>query len=197
MLLRSLLSKNWPRYLDSITKNLNSRSLPSLGGLKPNSVNDKTFDPDVDEAKEKAGIPDTLLTFEQKRQNQVLYEKSKKNQLQVGTYVYASLRDENFYKSFDIQRGTLYIIRRVDASEKIPVFYLNDLLGKPVKGGTFYKEELVIAQKPTAEKFFNIEAILKTKVEKGKKFALVKFQGYDNRFNEWIPESNLIHGDKT
>lgn len=139
MLLRSQLSQDWIKYLPVVTKNLNSRHLSTLGGLCPSDVQSNIFDPVVDLAKEKAHISKPIIGFEEKEANQAKYEADAKKKLQVGSYVYAALKDDSFYKSFDIQRATLYKIRRVDASEPIPLFYLSDLLDKPVVGGTFYK----------------------------------------------------------
>lgn len=139
MLLRSRLSQNWPKNLQIITDNLNSRSLPTLGGLCPKDVRGREFDPEVDSAKDKAHLTKPTLSFEEKEKNQKKYEADPSKKLQVGAYVYAALKDDNFYKSFDIQRATLYKIRRVDASEPIPLFYLSDLLDKPITAGTFYK----------------------------------------------------------
>ena len=40
-------------------------------------------------------------------------------------------------------------------------------------------------------KDYEVETILRMKIEDGKKFYFVKFKGYTNRYNLWLPEENL------
>ena len=76
-------------------------------------------------------------------------------------------------------------------SNKNPVLYsIIDLLKKPVEG-YFHKEQLIKTQKPKDDSFFFIDKILGHKVVKNKKYYLVKFLYYDNRFNEYVLESDI------
>ena len=60
---------------------------------------------------------------------------------------------------------------------------MSDLNGDPING-SYYKKEL---QKTSQEKF-RIEKVLERKGNK----LYVKLKGYDNRFNSWINEKDLV-----
>ena len=55
--------------------------------------------------------------------------------------------------------------------------------------GVFYAEELQKVQK--SDGIYKIEKILEKKKENGKVKVLVKWLGYDKKFNSWIPKSEL------
>jgi len=57
--------------------------------------------------------------------------------------------------------------------------------------GIFYEEELSPYDE-TEDTTFKVEKILSRKSVKGNKFALVKYKGWPEKFNEWIPIDNLI-----
>ena len=69
-----------------------------------------------------------------------------------------------------------------------PTFILKDLLGEQLSG-SFYQQELQkVDQK---EEIFRIEKILQTKTVSKKKFFLIKWLGWPEKFNSWEPENNL------
>ena len=55
--------------------------------------------------------------------------------------------------------------------------------------GVFYAEELQKVQK--SDDIYKIEKILAEKKENGKVKVLVKWLGYDKKFNSWLPKSEL------
>jgi len=58
--------------------------------------------------------------------------------------------------------------------------------------GYYYEEQLTKCPSPeNKEKFFEIEKVIKTKFINKKKWLYVKYLYYPNKFNQWIPESNL------
>lgn len=61
-------------------------------------------------------------------------------------------------------------------------------MGEEIKG-TFYAEEL---QKVGRKNEFPIEKILKKRRKKNVLEYYVKFKGYPEKFNSWIPVSNMI-----
>lgn len=71
-----------------------------------------------------------------------------------------------------------------------PVYKLTDLAGETVKG-TFYEQELqqVLIDK---NKIFKIEKILKRKEAGPKSTVFVKWLGWPENFNSWIPEKDII-----
>ena len=68
-----------------------------------------------------------------------------------------------------------------------PITYNIVDLNKELIEGTFYAEELQKIDKPVLNDPFKIENIVKK--SKGK--SLVKYLGYSDSFNEWIPNENL------
>ena len=62
-------------------------------------------------------------------------------------------------------------------------YVINDLNGEEIIG-TFYEKEL----QKTSQEEFRIEKVIKRKDDK----IYVKWKGYDNSFNSWIDEKDLI-----
>ena len=75
------------------------------------------------------------------------------------------------------------------------MFKLVDLLNDSVPG-TFYREQLTKSPPPNDQEYFLVEKILARKKIKGKKHVLVKYLYYPNKFNRYIPEENMVYGDK-
>jgi hypothetical protein len=68
-----------------------------------------------------------------------------------------------------------------------PRYKIADLMGENI-AGTFYEAELERAQMPDN---FNVEKILRRRVRGHKKEVLVRWQGYPEKFNQWIPEGDV------
>jgi hypothetical protein len=60
--------------------------------------------------------------------------------------------------------------------------------GEPIIG-RFYEQELYSAE--GREPDFKIEKVLRRRTVKGKKMALVKWLGYDDKFNSCIPAGDI------
>ena len=82
----------------------------------------------------------------------------------------------------------------------MPVSYtLKDLHGEPLIG-RFYEPEL----QKTNQEVFRIEKVINKKTNKdGTKMIRVKWRGYPDKFNQWIPESTnssdllqIVHNDE-
>ena len=81
------------------------------------------------------------------------------------------------------------------------IFYITEIIyGNPIVyklidwnddliEGTFYQEELSEYNKTDSD--YEVEKILGKKKIKGKMYVLVKWKGYDQSFNEWIPRTDL------
>ena len=69
------------------------------------------------------------------------------------------------------------------------VYVLNDEGGEEIIG-KFYEEELSAVEK-TEDATYRVEKILKRKKVKGVKMVLVKWAGYEDKHNSWIPESEI------
>lgn len=57
--------------------------------------------------------------------------------------------------------------------------------------GSYYKEQLKPAPKPTESTDWTVEKILKRRTTKGKKEVFVKFLFYPPKFNMWLPAENV------
>src|SRR6476469_10634612 len=79
----------------------------------------------------------------------------------------------------------LYVVDKVQKT--IPIIYvIKDLLGETIKG-SFYTEEL---QKTTQEEF-RVEKVIRKKKIDGVEHGLVKWSGYSDKYNQWIPIKDL------
>ena len=76
----------------------------------------------------------------------------------------------------------IFIIKKI--KNTVPWTYvINDLNGEEIIG-TFYENEL----QKTDQKEFRIEKVLKEKTDK----LYVKWKGYDNSFNSWIDNKDIL-----
>ena len=69
------------------------------------------------------------------------------------------------------------------------VYKLEDLQAEEIDG-YFYEQELSFVPNPEDIEY-KIEKVIKKKTLKGKKLALVKWKGYSDKFNEWIPLEDI------
>ena len=72
-----------------------------------------------------------------------------------------------------------------------PVYRLKDLNGDPIEG-VFYDQELVKVIKDDEDEVYKIEKVLKTRTIRGIKELFVKWKGYPNKFNQWIPQTDVV-----
>jgi hypothetical protein len=81
----------------------------------------------------------------------------------------------------------IFRIKSAELKEGIPIYRLEDLKNKPVRG-LFYHNDLV----PTAEKdLYVIDKILKTRGRGRRKQYFISYLGYPAAFNEWITQNQL------
>jgi len=119
-------------------------------------------------------------------------EKSMKKRmpdLKIGTHVRIKLSENKFSRGYNLQtKREIFKIRSINHKTMIPLYYLSDYDGvEEIKGG-FYRNEIT----PVNLNLFRIEKILRRKKDRqGKKLVYVKWLGYDNSHNQWIPESEL------
>ena len=92
--------------------------------------------------------------------------------------------------SRDFQRGQLFQISEIRAEIKPVMFKLIDLMKDPIPG-QYYREQLTKAPAPKQSDYFFVEKILGKKKIGGKEHFLVKYLYYPDKFNQYIPKSNL------
>ncbi len=93
---RTLKTRNWPKYLNLITRAINNSPNSAIGFLKPSDITSPLDDPKVDNA---IGVPQEI-SFQQQKKNQRKYEKQVK-ELQKNDYVYLDFPPSTMEKSFD------------------------------------------------------------------------------------------------
>ena len=79
----------------------------------------------------------------------------------------------------------IYKIHKINKSKPV-TYILKDLQDEIIEGG-FYKEEL----QKTSQEVFRIEKISRKKKINGIDHGLVKWIGYSDKFNEWLPVSKI------
>ena len=131
-------------------------------------------------------LPDIKKQFRLMYLSHPTDKKAVSSQLSVGDIVRLQLLSRTqfkFNKAYKINNTEeLFKIRRVDTSQKIPVYYLRDLADEDVKGA-FYREELTKSSLPDQ---FHVD-VLRTKTDKGEKKVL--------RAVAWLPQQ-IQHLDK-
>eukprot|EP00732_Lithocolla_globosa_P000137 Lithocolla_globosa_v1_NODE_27_length_9260_cov_179.654861.p2 type:complete len:375 gc:universal NODE_27_length_9260_cov_179.654861:3496-4620(+) len=165
------------RYIDDLQDlldNYNSTYHSSIK-MKPIDVNDET----EEEAYSNLYGDDAYL-------DQIYPE------LKVGNYVRIANARHIFGKSFEgLWSIEVFKVSEVQDTDP-PTYKIEDLLKEPIVG-SFYEEELQKVKKPTKNR---IEKIVKRRtVPKGRgqqKQVLIKWLGYPDKFNDWIPEKDVI-----
>jgi AAA+ superfamily predicted ATPase len=69
------------------------------------------------------------------------------------------------------------------------VYKLEDLQGEDLNG-IFYESELSLFNE-SEETTYKVEKVLGKKKIKGKSYVLVKYKGWPDKFNEWLPQENV------
>ena len=116
-----------------------------------------------------------------------------KPKYKVGDKVRVAYNKEVFQKGYHPNWShQLYIVSEVQKT-KPTTYKIKDERGEEIVG-SFYDAELQKSNQ--SEGVYLVEKILKTRTKNGKKENFVKFQGYDDSWNEWIPESNVVHNLK-
>ena len=112
--------------------------------------------------------------------------KTKPPTFKVGDRVRIFKKKKTFEKGFTSNwTEELFIVSDVRATKPI-TYKIKDLKGEDIKG-TFYRQEL----QKTKQEINRIEKVLKKRTQKGTKEVYVKWKGYNNDFNSWIPESDI------
>lgn len=83
----------------------------------------------------------------------------------------------------------LFIIKERNIRQYIPVYILTDYARDPIEG-IFYEREL---QKINADEnaTYNIEKVIKNRVNNGVKESLIRWMGWPKKFDSWIPSKNI------
>ncbi len=184
-LLRTLMTKDWPQYLNAVVSAINKLPNKAIGGLRPADITSKLDTPKIDRA---IGVAEDV-TYEEQQKNQKTYETNKKN-IQVGDHVHVDFGPATFGKSYDTRNYQIYKVARIDAGKSPPLFKLVDLMDDGI-AGYFYREQLTKTMEPKNGETFRIEKLIKSEERNGKLYYYVKYTHYPDKFNQWIPASNF------
>ena len=120
-----------------------------------------------------------------KRENKL---KPSKPSLKIGEYVRIAQQKSKFSRGYNWQTNPeIFIIDSIDTRKKIPLYHLRTYNGREQIVGGFYRNELT----PTNIQVFRIERILGRRRINGVLHVLVKWVGYDDTYNEWIPQDTV------
>lgn len=135
--------------------------------------------------------PNAQLIINKKiAKNESKIRKSKPS-LSIGDTVRISKDKTKFSRGFNEQaQKQIFKIDRIDTDKRIPLYHLTNIDGIQndfIIGG-FYRNELT----PTNITTYRIERILARRRIRGVMHVLVKWEGYDDIYNQWIKESDLV-----
>ena len=110
----------------------------------------------------------------------------------VGDSVRISYLRHTFTRYYDHRwTGEVFTVDQRRKRDGIPVYKLRDYSGD-ILDGTFYEEELQKAAPLTNETVFKIDKVLKSRKRKGvEREHLVSWLYWPEKYNSWIPESQL------
>ncbi len=108
--------------------------------------------------------------------------------LKIGDLVRIAKQKDKFSRGFNPQTHIeIFKIDRISENKKVPLYYLSNYNSNENIEGGFYRFELT----PVNLDVFRIEKIIRRRTFRGQKQVLVKWLGYDDSHNQWIPEEEL------
>lgn len=173
-----MTSKGTNRFIDVLPQLISSYNSSSHSRLmmSPNEAERPENDLQV-----KDMLNQHYLSFFEKRKN-------KRAKFKLGETVRVSKIKTPFFRSYKNQSNEeLFEIIEVKQNLPIIMYKLKSLERLDVIRGAFYGSELTKINL----KVFDIERELKRRNKNGVEQVLVKWVGYHNKFNSWIPVENL------
>jgi len=174
---------NRHKYIDVLQKLVDSYNdtFHSSIGMKPNEVNESTSGTVLENL-----YGDLWTRNSRKRKN--IHDRSK---LAIGDHVRLAGVKNPFTKDYKgMWTEELFTISQILSGTPNHMFKLKDLEGEPLEG-KFYATELQKVHPPEEGQMWQIEKVIKKRSIGGKKELFVKWFGYPDKFNSWIPESDL------
>jgi hypothetical protein len=162
-------TRNWIDMLDNLMKKYNNK-IHSTIGMSPAKASKKKNEKEVLEN-----------TIDKTRSIPISKAKFK-----IGDKVRISRTKSTFEKGYlPNWSEELYVVDVVQ--ETVPVTYkLKDLLDEEIEG-SFYEKEL----QKTNQEVYRVEKVIRKKKIDGVEHGLVKWSGYSEKHNQWIPVKDL------
>lgn len=118
-------------------------------------------------------------------------DRVRKPKYSVGDLVRVSRARNVFAKGYESGWTLeLFKISHISLTRQPPVYFIKDLADEDIDG-FFYEEELSRVQKDLNSDAFEVEKILKTSGVGRKKKYLIKWKGYPDKFNSWVPACQI------
>ena len=167
-------TRNWIDMADRLIGEYNNRFHSTIGMSPSQASQEKNY---------LEAVENTL--------SKTNYNANKKPSMKVGDKVRISRNKGIFEKGYlPNWSEEVYIVHKIKLTNPV-TYILKDAAGEILQGG-FYEDEL---QKTTQE-LYRIQKVIRKKKIDGVEHALVKWSGYSDKFNEWIPVKNLEKLDK-
>src|SRR5690606_37319461 len=132
-----------------------------------------------------------LLELQEKRYNKIVKSTTNIPKYKINDKVRISLVKNKLQKGYESNWSReIYTICGIKYS--FPVMYYVMDYNNEIIDGAFYEQELLKTEVSGEERHYIIEKILKTKKIGNKKKYYVKWLGYQNEFNSWVDEKDLI-----
>lgn len=179
MIYRYFTKNRTHRYVDvlqSLVDSYNTTPHRSLDNIAPKAVNkDNSAD---------------LFAYMYLQPQKQIRKKAIRFRYKKGDLVRVSYTNFTFKRSFDEQFSReIFKIDKRFRMQGIPMFKLIDFLNEPIKGN-FYSNELLKVDKDEDALWF-IEKQIRKRRRNGQIEWLCKFEGWPNKFNQWLPEKDI------
>lgn len=168
-------TRNWVDTLDDLAQYYNKQKHRSIG-MKP------------DDAIKPENSKKVFQNLYGKYYTDILSDETEpKPKFAVGDLVRISRVKETFEHGYlDNWSRAVYKVSKV--LETYPITYqLKEYNGKEIEG-SFYEQEL---QKTKEPDFYEVESVLKNRKKNGRTQYLVKYLGWDKKYNAWVDENDL------
>lgn len=142
--------------------------------------------------------PASVTTKDEVKLWKILYSSSKqiKNlpvsfKFKIGDIVRISRIRKPFQRYYSEHwTNELFLIKKRQMKQNVPSYKLTDYSGEEILG-SFYEKELqkVLVDENTT---YNIEEVKKTRTKNGRRESLIKWMGWPEKYNSWIPSKDII-----
>ena len=85
----------------------------------------------------------------------------------------------------------IYFIDKIISRQGMPIYYIRDDDNERLLG-SFYESELQSVDLPSESKLYEIEKIVRKRKVGKKSQVLVKWKGFDKKFNTWMDEKDVM-----
>jgi transposase InsO family protein len=154
-------------------------------------VNDDNDDDDVKKCKPSGSAKFKYIGT---RDHKNVKAQNVRNLLKIGDIVRLAKKKHAFKKAYKgMWTEELFKVSKIHRRHPHFVYEVTEIDGEPLDG-VFYREELQKVKPPATSDFWQVDEIIKKRKKKGSKETeyLVKWFGYADKYNSWVPESHMI-----